>query len=193
MFRKLFKLIKITDMFGGELTFRHKDQMRYKSVNGGLATLTSFIFILYIFFYFSSDCFHKTNPTGRDTNFYEINNSLNLSKYFFAFYFTDQYYRPLPNPNKYLAFHARVSKWDTNLTQYPIFFSKCNMDKHFGRSGMNEDQILTVIPNFNETYCIDLEEDFQLINGNTQIPRLSIEFIVAECNNSTIWGVDCKT
>jgi hypothetical protein len=193
MLKKVIKFIKFSDVFGSELTFRHQNQVRYKTINGGLATLTSLSFIFYIFFYFSADCFNKTNPVVRDTNFYEINNSLNFSKHFFAFYFTDQFYRPIPNPSRYLAFHAKVSKWDANLTQYPIQFSKCDLQKHFGRSGMSNEYILSIIPVFQDSYCVDLEDDFYLINGNTQIPRSSIEFIVSECSNSTIWGVDCKT
>ena len=191
MFKKIKKLIKYLDMFGSHITFRHNNQTKFKTISGGTATLFSIGFIIYLFYYFSYDCINKINPIVRDNNIYKIHNFVNMSKYFWAFYFTNDNMTMIENPERYLAFHGLVTKWNETLEIYPLKFSKCNLKKHFSRTGFTKEKIFEMIPNFNDAFCLDIEDDFLLLNGNTQIPRVSIDIFVAECENKTIKDVDC--
>jgi hypothetical protein len=80
------------DMFGTPITFRHNSHTKYKSLIGGIATLICSGLIIFLLNYFASDCIYKTNPIVRDVNVYNVDNYINLTNYFWAFYFTDEKY-----------------------------------------------------------------------------------------------------
>jgi hypothetical protein len=148
-------------------------------------------FLIFLFNYFSYDCVYKTNPIVRENNVYEIHNSINMSKYFWAFYFTDEYYKKIEDPDRYLGFHAIITTWNETMETKPVRFSKCNINKHFSRTGFDKEKIFQLIPHFYDSYCLDLDDEFYLLNGNTQIPRSSLDIYVMECHNKTMKEVDC--
>jgi hypothetical protein len=185
------KTIKAFDIFGSMITFRHDDQTKYKTCGGGCATLLSIGFVFFLLHYFSYDCVNKVNPIVRDNVIYKADNVVNMTNYFWAFYFTDENFNMIDNPERYLAFHGVVTIWNTRMEKRVVSFSKCNLNKHFSRTSFTRQKIFETIPFFHDSYCLDLDDEFNLFNGYSQIPRASLEIFVMECYNMTMQLYDC--
>jgi hypothetical protein len=180
------------DIFGYEICLRHQGERRYRTIFGGIITLMLGVFLIYLFTYFSNDCIKKINPATRMQNNYSNPIILNASSFIYALQFTDSNNQIIENPTRYLAFHAIVTDWEHNKTQYILKFSKCNKNNHFKNTGISEDLINSKIRFFNETFCLDKPEEFILMNGGNEIPRKSIQIFVMECMNKTLLDVNCK-
>lgn len=189
--KKIKKTIKFCDIFGSSITFRHNNQLKFKTLGGGIATIFSMAFLIFLFNYFADDCINKTNPLVRDNNVYQIDNYINMTNYFWAFYFTDGFKNKIEDPQRYVAFHAIHTNWDQTMKITPIKFSKCNINKHFKRIKLDREKIFQIIPNLYDSFCLDLDDDFFLLNGNTQIPRSSLDIFVIECENKTMKDINC--
>jgi hypothetical protein len=190
--KHITKTIKVFDIFGSLITFRHDNQTKYKTCGGGCATILSAGFVIFLLHYFSYDCINKINPIVRSNIVYKADNTVNMTNYFWAFYFTDEEFNLLDEPDRYLAFHGKITVWTDKLEQRTLTFSKCNLKKHFSNTSFSRQKIFEVIPYFYDSYCLDLEEKFNLFNGYSQIPRASLEIFVMECYNMTLHGVDCN-
>jgi hypothetical protein len=186
------KTIKVFDIFGTQITFRHNNQTKYKTCGGGCATILSIGFVIFLFHYFSYDCINKINPIVRNNILYKIDNTVNMTKYFWAFYFTDEKRNNIDDPERYISFHAVITDWKETMQEKIVTFSKCNLNKHFGKTSFTKQKIFQIIPNFYDAFCLDIEDDFNLLNGYSQIPRSSISIYVMECYNKTMFGVDCN-
>lgn len=187
---KLNKYITLLDYFGYPLTFKHNQQITYRTTLGGSLTLLTLIFLVYSFLIFSKDCFNKTNPSVRETNTYDDYTVVDGKKIFFSFYFTDDKFRKIENPEKYLIFHGVITNYTDDISTRTVPFVKCDIDRHFKNKGLSTDKLQNKLSNLNYTYCLDIEEDFNLINSGTEIPRLSLSVFVIECTNQTIHDVD---
>ena len=180
------------DIFGYNLSFRHNKFIKYRTYYGGILTIICTGFLMYAFVNLSRDCFNKTNPAVRESSYYEDFAILNAEKFFFSFYFTDNMFNNMPNPEKYVIFHGVITNYTNEIETKTVPFVKCNYPKHFYNTTLSKEKVDQKLSNFNNTYCLDLEGDFNLINSGTEIPRLSLSIFVIECKNTTIDGVDCK-
>lgn len=192
----MMKLVKdyleLFDIFGYDLTFRHKNFIKFTTYYGGLITIFCTGFLLYAFLNLSKDCLKKINPIVRETSYYDDYSIVDANKFFFAFYFTDTLYKYIDNPEKYLIFHGVVTNYTDESERSVIPFVKCNLERHFNRTQIPTESINAKIPNLDKTYCLDLEEGFKLINSGTEIPRLSLSLYVIQCSNRTIDNIDSK-
>ncbi len=159
---------------------------------GGFLTILCAGFLVYAFLNISRDCFYKTNPTVRDNSYYDDYTVVNGNKFFFGIYFTDEKYNLIQNPERYLIFHGLVSNYTENLVVTTIPFSKCSFERHFNKTGVPLQRISEKIKDFEESYCLDIDDNFNLINSGTEIPRLSLSINVIECMNRTIENINCK-
>ncbi len=183
--------IELFDAFGYEINFRYRRNKRYRSRLGGAFSSISFAFILYLFYYFSQDCFNKTNPNVTIVNTFNNTVKLNSSSFVYAIYFTDTDNIAINNPQKYLSFHGIITEWGNNKKEHPINFSKCEISKHFNKSNILENRINQKLLNYDKTYCLDLPKDFEFLNGRNEIPRKSLRIYVMECMNKTMFQRDC--
>lgn len=189
--RLVKEYLELFDIFGYDLTFRHKNFIKFTTYYGGLITIFCTGFLIYAFLNLSKDCLKKINPIVRETNYYDDYSIVYADKFFFAFYFTDSLFTYMPNPEKYLIFHGVVTNYTNESETTIIPFIKCDIEKHFNRTEISIGSINDKISNFDKTYCLDLDQGFNLINSGTEIPRLSLSLYVIECKNTTIDSVDC--
>jgi hypothetical protein len=188
----IYNGIKMCDIFGYEIGLRHHGERRYRTVPGGVVTIVVSTFFIYLFSYFSSDCLNKVNPATRMQNNYFNPIILNATSFFYAIQFNDGSNKLMKDPTRYLSFHAIFTEWEDTKKQNIIKFVKCNLKDHFKNTGIDEKIINEKIPFFDETFCLDIPEDFTLKNGGNEIPRKSMQIFVMECMNKTLLEVDCK-
>ena len=174
------------DIFGYDLSFRHNRFTKYRTYYGGILTILCTGFLVYAFLNIASDCLDKTNPLVRETSYYDDYSIVNGTKFFFSFYFTDDKLNSFDNPEKYLIFQGVLTNYTNDAETKTVNFVKCDYKRHFERTKLPLSRIKEKIKNFNDTWCLDLEEDFHLINSGTEIPRLSLSIYVIECTNSTV-------
>lgn len=188
----LNEVLTIIDIFGYPLTFKHNQAINYRTKLGGSFTFMVVCFLIYAFLHISRDCFHKTNPIVRENSFYDDKAIVFGDKFFFSLFFTDDKYNILSDPEKYLVFHGVISNYTDDLQVTTVPFVKCDFDKHFNKTKVNTEKIAEKMKNFEQTYCLDIDDKFFLMNSGTEIPRLSLSIFVIECANKTIDGVDCN-
>lgn len=178
------------DIFGYDLSFRHNRFTKYRTYYGGIITIFCIGFLVYAFMNIAKDCLDKTNPSVRETSYYDDYSIVNGTKFFFAFYFTDDKFNSLPNPEKYLIFQGVLTNYTNEAETKIVDFVKCDQKRHFERTKLPFNRINEKIKNFNDTWCLDLDEDFKLINSGNEIPRLSLSIYVIECTNETMNGLE---
>jgi hypothetical protein len=188
----LTNVLHSIDLFGHDLTFKHKKSYKFTTALGGVSTIISGAFLLYVLIYFSRDLLNKTNPTVRQTAYFQDNNYLNTSTYFYGLDIVTDANVPMENPEKFLIFHAVITYWNAKKQEKTYTFSKCDLRKHFNKVDIQHDYIHSKLLHFNTSFCLDLEDGFQLLNGFADIPRQSIRVFVVECMNKTIDGIDCN-
>lgn len=87
--------------------------------------------------------------------------------------FTDEIFNFITEPEKYLIFHG-VIRNSTNHSETKIIpFVKCDYEKHFKKTELSKGKVEEKISNFNKTSCLDLNDDFHLINSGNEIPGFS--------------------
>ena len=189
------KFLKLCDIYGTQISFHYEKSLLMKSVTGGICSILTAILGVIVLYYFSNDCIKKKNPGVREANVYKEQNSIDANNFYLGLHFTDSQYLKLENPEKYLAFHAVISDLRiSNTPNYEILqFSKCKLNKHFLKNSDSElNNIQSRVPYLNESYCLDLPQNFTFLNSDSEVPRKSINIYVTECANMTIQRVSCK-
>jgi len=186
------KYLSYADFFGYDLNFRNNQFKKYKTFYGGLLTVICIGFFIYSFLNLAADCFNKTNPIVRESNYFADYSVVEGKEFFFSFYFTDENFNIIDQPEKYLIFHGVITNYTNHRQTRKIPFIKCDYKRHFHKTKLEMEKINEKITNFNETWCLDLDNDFHLTNSLNEIPRHSLSIYVIECSNSTILDMNCK-
>jgi hypothetical protein len=193
MLSKAFiEILTFVDMFGYPLTFKNNQAINYRTKLGGAFTLFTLCFMIYAFLILSKDCFNKTNPIVRENSVYDDKSVIDGDKFFFSIYFADEKYKTLPNPEKYIIFHGVLNNYTDDMETTTIPFVKCDFDRHFNKTKIDKNKLNEKMKNFDDIYCLDIANDFKLMNSGTATPRLSLSIFIIECANRTIDGVDCN-
>lgn len=190
---KISNFLTYLDLFGFDLTFRHKRFTKYRTYYGGIVTIICFIVLCYGFFEFAKDCLHKENPLIRETSYYDEKSIIDIKHFFFSLFFSDLHLNHIPNPEKYLIFHGVLTNITDNKTISNIPFVKCNYEKHLKHVALPKEKFDKRFMNFNETFCLDYDETFSLLNSLNEFPRVSLSIYVIECKNTTVYGINCES
>jgi len=181
----LDKHLPYIDFFGYNLSFRFNQYKKYRTYYGGLLTIICSGFLLFTFFNLAADCLNKTNPIVRESNDFEELSVVEGTKFFYSLDFTDENFNSIVEPEKYLIFHGVITNHTDHREIKTIPFIKCDFDRHFKKTNLPKEKIDEKINNLNRTWCLDLDNEFRLINTGNEIPRITLSIFVIECFNTT--------
>lgn len=173
-----FKLILCNfDFLGFKMEYLYRGKNKYKSCYGGLITIICSILLTYIFINMSSDCFNKLNPTVREAIFYEQKAILQEKDFFFGLYFRDGDHNIINDINKYLTIEGLLKNNTLSLSKeenihFP--FKRCE-SKNFAKYDTTDIKISNFL-------CLDIKDNFILMNSNNEFPKISLSISIKECD-----------